>query len=82
MNTLTTIIIAKIGLKIARVVVKLSPTKTDDKILDVVDQTYSIVNKLKQGDFNVETELDTIGDAVIAIRDSYNQERRAEDKQS
>lgn len=75
MKTLTTIIIAKIGLKIARVVVKLSPTKTDDKILEVVDQTYSIVNKLKQGDFNIEKELDAIGEAVIAVRDSYNQER-------
>jgi len=70
MKTLIIIAVSKIGLVIAKQVVKFTPNKKDDALLGIVDQVYTVITKVKTGDFEVTKEIEEIGRLAESFKKS------------
>lgn len=68
MNTLLALTLAKTGLKIAKIVVKITDNKKDDLLMELIEIIFSIISKLKDGDFNINGELDKLSSIVELLK--------------
>lgn len=70
MNTLAIIAVSKIGLVIAKQVVRITPNKKDDALLSIIDNVYKVITKVKSGNFEVTEEITAIGDLAESLKKS------------